>query len=402
MTEIVTLRAERFVAGGAALARCDDGRRALVTGALPGELVAASVRRARRDMVHADTVDVLDASTDRVVPPCPAVALGCGGCSWQHVGPAAQRAGKRDIVTDALRRLGGIPDPPVAEVETLAPWAYRTSLRVAVSGGRVGLRRANSHDVVPLDRCPLAAPAIDAALASVHVEPTVDTAGGHTRRSPEVTLRVVPGRDGVVAVHDPAQAVTVPTAVVVAADRNTPDDPETDLVATVDGHTLRVPVRAFFQPHLDAAAWLAAEVVDALEGHHDRVADLYGGVGLFASFVEADEVLVVEQHPAAARAAAANLAHRDATVVRGDVAATDLGVVDAVVADPSRDGLGRDAVRRIDDSGASTVVLVSCDPAALGRDARLLRDAGFWLETVQPMDQFGQTPHVEVVSRFTR
>src|SRR4029077_4132374 len=93
-------------AGGEGVGRLGDGRAVFVRGALPGERVRIAVTEEKHRFARADLVEVLEAAEERVVPPCPRVADGCGGCDWQHVAPAAQRVLKGRIVTDALRRIG--------------------------------------------------------------------------------------------------------------------------------------------------------------------------------------------------------------------------------------------------------------------------------------------------------
>jgi 23S rRNA (uracil1939-C5)-methyltransferase len=169
---------------------------------------------------------------------------------------------------------------------------------------------------------------------------------------------------------------------------------------------LEVPVRSFFQPHADAPASLVQLVRDAV---HDvdvdpstrRLADLYCGVGLFAATVPAGSVVAVERDRAASAAASRNLGAR-ARVITQPVERLAIGPVDVVVADPSRTGLGRAGVDAIARTDAALVALVSCDPASFARDARLLTDAGYELERTVPVDQFGQTSHIEVVGRFAR
>jgi 23S rRNA (uracil1939-C5)-methyltransferase len=141
----------------------------------------------------------------------------------------------------------------------------------------------------------------------------------------------------------------------------------------------------------------------------DVLVDLYGGVGLFAGTIgrRFRTVVSVEEHAAASDDAIVNLAHLDDShVVQEDVdtwrphARTLRGRDVGVVADPSRRGLGRDGVATIATLAPSVLVLVSCDAASLGRDARLLREAGLVLQSSIVVDLFPQTPHVEVVSRF--
>ncbi|HEY3832665.1 MAG TPA: class I SAM-dependent RNA methyltransferase [Acidimicrobiia bacterium] len=357
-----------MVAGGTALGRLADGRRALIRGALPGEVVRARLTRQQKGVVHADIEEVLEPAPERVEPPCPMVAAGCGGCDWQHIDETAQPRFKRDIVVDALAHIGRLADAPVDVPVALRARKYRTTIRgVATADGMLGLHRTRSHEPVPIRGCLIAHPRLRDVIDSETFTP-----------GREVTLRVA--TDGTVG----RDADTVRMRV-----------------HSVD---LEVPVRSFFQPHADAPARLAELVRDAL-GDVDtttrRLADLYCGVGLFAATVPAASVVAVERDRAASAAAKRNLgAH--ARVITQPVERADIGPADVVVADPSRTGLGRAGVDTIARTNAALVALVSCDPASFARDARLLTDAGYELERAVPVDQFGNTSHIEVVGRFAR
>src|SRR5829696_89671 len=148
------------VAGGAALARDPDGRVVFVAGALPGERVAIEVTEARKDFGRARVLEVLDPSVDRVAPPCPHLAHGCGGCDLQHLSAGAQPELKRSIVVDALRRIGRLPhaEDLVRLGPALPATGYRTTVRGAVVDGRFGFRAAASHAVVDVDHCLVAHP----------------------------------------------------------------------------------------------------------------------------------------------------------------------------------------------------------------------------------------------------
>ncbi|MGH9223880.1 MAG: TRAM domain-containing protein, partial [Acidimicrobiales bacterium] len=118
-----------MAAGGSALARLEDGRVVFVDGAVPGDVVSARLTEEKRDFARATIVDVLEPSPDRVAPPCPALAAGCGGCTWQHVAPAAQGRLKAEIVADALRRIAKLADPPAPTTWPLDGPALRTTAR---------------------------------------------------------------------------------------------------------------------------------------------------------------------------------------------------------------------------------------------------------------------------------
>lgn len=371
-----------MAAGGDAVARDDDGRVVFVTGALPGELVRAAVTDEKRDYARSHVVEVLDPSPDRVAPPCPELAKGCGGCQWQHVALAAQRDLKAGIVSDALRRFGRIQDVPLAETIALPADGYRTSLRAAVVDGRAGYRRARAHEVVPVEECLVAHPLVADLL--VH---------GRYRGATEVVLRCGARTGERLAAPDPAG-----TPIDVPADVRTDHMHE-----EAAGRRWRISAPSFFQSRPDGADALAALVVAAADEMPDvgRVADLYSGVGLFAGAL-ADKgwsVTAVEGSAPAVADAEANLGGV-AAVVHADVTRWSATPADLVVADPSRDGLRRRGVDVVAATGADRVVLISCDAAAAGRDAGLLRDAGYDLIAVTPVDLFPHTAHVEAVAVY--
>jgi 23S rRNA (uracil1939-C5)-methyltransferase len=379
----VDVRVERLVAGGRGLARLVDGRVAFVEGALPGELVRAEVVGTRRDFAEADTVEVLEASPARVEPPCPMVALGCGGCSWQHVDPVAQAALKADIVRDALRRTGHLPEATIEVAPALPTERFRTTLRMAVDdAGRSGFRRRSSHDVVPVERCLVAHPALD------------DLVGRPYRGVTEVTMRAsaATGERTVSLRHGDGPIAEPPPEASARA-----------IHEYVDGVRLKVSARSFFQTRADGAHALVDQVRAATGvGSAGRIVDAYAGVGLFAATVGRDaSVTAIERSPSSCRDARENLAGR-AKVIEGDVARWRATPADVVVADPSRQGLGRTGVEALVAARPSTFVLVSCDPVSLARDTALLREHRFVHRRSVVVDLFPHTPHVETVTTFER
>ena len=388
--------------GGDGVGREPSGRVVFVQGALPGEVVTAELVTEHRDHARAVVVAVSEPSPARVVPPCPFVPAGCGGCGWQHVEPEAQRSSKVDMVAEALRRLGGVPDPVVAEGPRLATTGYRTTLRGAADHeGRFGLRAARSHALVAVPGCLVAHPSVVEILADGRFPPGSEVTVRVGARTGERLVVVDVAGAGVVADGD----VSVPEGVRVVSGAELAAGKRAWLHEEVAGVRLRVSARSFFQAGPDAAEALVAAVSEAVgdvvEG--SRFADLYGGVGLFAATVgRRAHVELVEASASSAADARINLRGLDARVVRSDVARWRTRRMDAVVADPPRAGLGRAGVRAIAATRAPRVVLVSCDAGALGRDARLLRGAGYVPERSTLVDVFRHTPHVEVVTRFSR
>jgi 23S rRNA (uracil1939-C5)-methyltransferase len=404
---VVRLAIERLVAGGDALARQADGRIVFVPGALPGEVVDVRILGMKRDFGRGELVDVVEPSAHRVAAPCPARALGCGGCDWQHLAPHAQLDAKVEIVREAMRRTARLPDAVVAPGATVDPWAYRTSMRFSVDAdGRPSLRRARTNDDIALDGCPIAHPALAALL------PTLRLPGAD-----EVSLRVSAATGERTAWWEPEHVVAAGLPADVAAGAGA------TLVERIAGVDLRVSAPSFFQSG-PAAAELLVQAVRSAGGDElrdaRRLVDAYGGVGLFAATVapNAAHVVLVEGSPSACADARINLAGRSASIIEspvelaGELAglpAADLrpgdagpSCADVVIADPSRQGLGADAVGVVARWGAPVLVLVSCDPVSLARDAALLAQAGYRHTVTTVLDLFPQTHHVEAVTRFER
>jgi len=384
----IVVRAEKMAAGGDAIAHLDDGRVVFVRGALPEELVAIDLVQSKKDFARGELAEVVEASPIRVDPPCPAHAAGCGGCTWQHVDPAAQLDLKATVVVDALRRTARLPDAAVVVGSAVPAWAYRTSLRLAVGrGGRLGLRGRHSHDVVELGGCPISHPSLSELLAVLR-------ASG----SGEVSLRVsaATGERSAHVVEGVVELTNVPADVEIGADAA--------IHETVAGRSLRISAASFFQSGPAAAELLVTAVREAIGDTADvgSIVDAYGGVGLFAGALTARTTTVVEASRPACADARVNLADRRADVVCTQVERWRPRRADVVVADPSRSGLGRQAVAVLAGTAARRMVLVSCDPVSLARDAALLGEVGYRHVRSTVFDLFPQTHHVEVVTTFDR
>ena len=391
------------MAEGKVLGHESSGRVVLAAGGLPGEVVRVQVERARPTLLEGAVVAVESASPLRVVPPCPHVAAGCGGCDLQHLAVASQVSLKVDVVADALRRLGRIDDPPVHAGAVVDAVGHRTTLRLGVDGdGRPGFRRRASHEVEVVDDCLVAHPRL------------VELLGARFVGADEVVLRTSVATGARLAVVDPgADGCTgLPADVVVVGRDQLDAGAPVAITEVVRGQRLRVSADSFFQSG-PAAAALLADAVAAAGGSDlaaaSTVVDAYGGVGLLSAVLGADGAVaagahwvVVERSSSSAADARVNLAGRAASVVEVAVEAWDPVAADVVVADPARAGLGAEAAAVLAGSGAGVVVLVSCDAAALGRDASLLAEHGFRLDRAEVLDLFPHTHHVEVVSRFER
>jgi tRNA/tmRNA/rRNA uracil-C5-methylase (TrmA/RlmC/RlmD family) len=385
---LLELTVERVAPGGDCVAHAADGRVVFVRGALPGERVRVRVIDENKRLLRAETVEVLEASADRVSPPCPLAVPGrCGGCDWQHTTVPVARELKGQVLREQLTRLGGV-DPGAVTVEA-APsspdglgWRTRVQVSVGRDGSR-GLLRHRSHAVERVRHCPI-------------THPLVEEAGAWRADGPEAH-RVA---------HQPrlrvAFAASPTTGAVVIDDDGT-------LVHRALGHDFRVSGGGFWQVHPDAPQLLVDAVLDALAPQPgERALDLYAGAGLFSYALASRGVGVtaVEVLPSAAVDARVNCAGIDVTVHAAEVEHAFAGELadvraDLVVLDPPRTGASPQIMRQIAAARPRAIAYVSCDGATLARDLRAAAEAGYRLERLRAFDLFPMTAHLECLALLT-
>jgi tRNA/tmRNA/rRNA uracil-C5-methylase (TrmA/RlmC/RlmD family) len=431
--------------GGWCVAREPGGRVVFVRHALPGERIRARITDTTAKFARAEAVEILQASPDRIEPPCPhARPDGCGGCDWQHATPQAQRRLKAEVIRQQLRRIAGL-DREIT-VEPLpgdgGGLGWRTRIRLSVGpGGAAGLVKHRSHEVVEVGACPLAHPLVPVSgitgqrwqqVSSLAV--TVSPGSGERAAivTPAAGRRRAAGGGGAETTAPPAARAAAMLAgladTVLASGRGgrlTALRGRGYLHQHAAGRTWRVGPGTFWQVHPGAADTLTAAVLAALRPAAGDVAlDLFCGAGLFAgALAEAvgpgGAVIGIESDRGAVRDARHNLRRLPwARIHHGDVAtvldrqtgpASEAGLA---VLDPPRAGAGRAVIERLlgprpGDRGTGgretggrlrRVAYVSCDPATLARDIAVFGELGWQLAGLRAFDAFPMTHHVECVA----
>lgn len=405
--------------GPHAVARA-DGKVLFVRGGAPAEEVEILVREDHRRFAFADVLRVIEPSPQRRVAPCPYLPR-CGGCPWQHLEYQAQLEAKRAIVVEHLRRIAGLDVAVEPVLSTPLELGYRHRLRLRAEKGRVGFYAGGSHDLVEVEACLLAAPAVGAAIPiAAELARVLKT---RVRRveivAPDESGRrlvlIVEAEGRWVEADEKACRAWLERHEVVAGlllnGRGWRRSWGETTLAMAGPGTKQVNVQAgtFTQVNPEANRILVQTVLELaqpLQGK--RVLDLYAGSGnLSLPFAEAGaRVTAVEQSARAAADAEAAAQQRglgDYRVVseRAEIAARTLiergERFDLVVLDPPRSG-ARELVEPILALRPQSIIYVSCDPATLARDLGGLRSA-YRVDRVQPIDMFPQTYHVETVVR---
>jgi 23S rRNA (uracil1939-C5)-methyltransferase len=353
----------------------------------------------------------------RATPVCPHFGS-CGGCVAQHMPDALYVAWKRAIVVDAFRHRG--IEAPVGELVRI-PLASRRRITVYARRYRknlhLGFYRAATHYIVDVAECPIAVPQLVAALPALRemLEPVLSgqAEAGITllATSAGVDVHIVFIYLEAVRRHYPRMAALAAQYgfARLTVGRDTLVEARQPLL-TFGGVEVAVPPGAFVQAVEASEREMVRRVLDAT-GRAKRVADLFCGVGTFTfPLARKARVLAVDDDKAAiaALSAAARRAQglkpietkvRD--LFRMALSAKELEGFDAVVFDPARSG-AEDQAAQLARSKVPVVVAVSCNPATLARDARILLDGGYRLRDVTPIDQFLFAAHVEAVAVFAR
>jgi 23S rRNA (uracil1939-C5)-methyltransferase len=387
---------EKLVFGGDGLARLGT-QAVFVPFAATGDRLRVRIVELERNFARAVIEEVLTAAPERRTPPCPHFGV-CGGCQLQHLAYPAQLAAKAEFVRESLRRLGQIEWPGEIAVRAAAEFGYRARAELKVQHEadgqpRIGYFKAGTHEVCEVGNCPILLPAANRELQRLHAEPTLisnDATRVHlTVGDDEVFVTPATGED--------AKAGDV-DALGTARQR-------------IAGVNYGFGARTFFQSN----RLLVEELVRAVAaGRSGKLAvDLYAGVGLFSlqlaqSF---EQVCAVEGNRLAATHGVENARANGLANVRYENVSVEAWLKykaaeqprpELVVLDPPRAGVGATVIERLAALAPPQLVYVSCDPATLARDLRMLTAYGYGIAAITAFDMFPQTFHIETVVELQR
>lgn len=363
---MITITIHDLARGGAGVARDESGRVIFVPYTAPGDKVRVRVTDAKKNYAQAELVEVLEPSPQRVKAPCPVFGR-CGGCQWQHLPYELQWKTKVGGVLQALSRvqvtLPGAPEELPAE----RVWEYRNRVQMRGAGQELGFFEAGSNNRVPVDRCAIARPEINAVWEEVRAE------GARLPRSYKVEVEVM--ADGSI------------------------------LKSWNSAHGAQGFRQVHDEQNLKLQNWVAQNLTPG-----GRLLDLFGGsgnlsLGLRGKMTGIDcvdtgaprdsgQMPGYSFHQAAASKWIAKKASQP-SVAR----------YQSAIVDPPREGLGSDAsviISSLELLGVTELVAVGCDPDAWARDLSRFIKAGWRLEKAAVLDLFPQTPHVESLALLRR
>ncbi len=351
----ITIEPSELVAGGAALARV-DGLPIFVTNIVPGDVAVVTVTEAKKGFARGELLRIVRPSALRRAEPCP-IAGECGGCDWTALRLDAQLAAKQRILTESLRRIGKINEHPPIAIHP-SPLNYRLRSRLHRDGDAVGFYAVGSHRVVPLAReCEVVG--METALHPKEGE-TWEIDGHRITDERELTIRV-------------------------------------------DEFTYRLSTSSFFQVNRH----LLSTLLRLVRGHAERVRqkrlaiDLFTGVGFFSLPLAKmfEKVIAVEgSHVRFLR----ENAPANVQVVHAPAESFEPPDAEFIFLDPPRAGVKSGVIDAIGRHAVEMICYLSCDPVTFSRDASRLIASGWRLSTLDLLDLFPNTHHVETLASFER
>jgi 23S rRNA (uracil1939-C5)-methyltransferase len=404
LSQVLELTLENPAYGGDAIGHLPDGRAVFVPFGIPGEMVKIRVVLEKKNYARGELLEVLEPSPFRIQPRCLHFAA-CGGCHYQHISYEQQLVLKRQILQDQLQRIGGLENPPVEPVLPSADiFNYRNQIRFHLSREhRLGFIHANQEGVLEIKECHLPQEKLNEIWPLLDVESGTDISS--------IGMRIGYEDDVILTLESPHlftaefNVESLPVSVVHISPESEQILAGTDYtIIQVKGRNFKVSAQSFFQVNTLLAEQMVAMVEKLIPSGTALVLELYSGVGLFSAFIagKVGKLVAVEASESAGEDFIVNLDEfENVDLYQGKVEdiLPSLNLEPSLVlVDPPRTGLNKNVLERIISLKPDQIIYISCDPATLARDSRILIAGGYDPTKFLPFDYFCQTYHIEILS----
>lgn len=400
-----------------------------ISGGVPGDKLLVRITQIKKNYAIAEAVEVLSASSHRCQPPCVHFTEGCGGCQWQHITYEHQLHWKKEIVKQALRRIGKLESIPEIETHEMCPSLhYRNKLRLFPTGDSgmsgafaLGMRRVGSHEVVPIKECLISTHIVNSLSPMFRGEifSTGDRLNEVNIRSSDkyqqIMVSCTYNRDGHKIATDIDRLSHTPGIISIfyriASRKFILGYGEPNIMEEVCGIEYKIDPYCFFQINIAGLEVLIDLVKEFAGGDNHFILDAHCGVGTFALQMAdlSDAVWGIDVSSPAITLAQSNAADNGVTNVycrKGTIAdvmetfaneSRDISI-DLAILDPPRRGCEKADLKALIHSQPGKVIYISCNPTTLARDLHDLSKAGYRLQRLAMVDMFPMTYHLEVVA----
>lgn len=403
-----------------------DGFVVFVGDTVTGDRALARISQVKKNHAIADLIDIISPSSYRCKPPCIHASEGCGGCQWQHITYEYQLQSKAEIIRQALRRIGKLEKIPEIEVKRMeTPLHYRNKLTLfrEKNSGKFGTLKPGTHEVVPIRKCPVSTPMIN-AMKPVFQGRAFSKEGGigkvnirSSDKDGQVMLLFVSQRKKFIKETDIIAASKLPGVVSIFScvesrgkylEKFLLKYGEPVIKEEVRGIEYKIGPECFFQVNKSGLTELIELVREFAGTDNNLIVDAHCGIGTFALQVAdlCNTVTGIDVSLPAIALAQSNARDNGITNATFSVnkAKNLLGEqlrhskVDLVILDPPRQGCEKDDLQGLIQAQPKKVIYVSCNPTTLARDLHEFINAGYELLKLAMVDMFPMTYHLEVVA----
>jgi 23S rRNA (uracil1939-C5)-methyltransferase len=404
LSKLFELTLENPAYGGDTVGRLPDGRAVFVPFAVPGETVRIRIIEDKKKFARGELLEVVEPSPERIAPRCQHFG-DCGGCHYQHLAYDQQLSIKGKILRDQLQRIGRLENPRVAAViPSPGEFNYRNQVKFQLSSSKKpGFFRAQKRGVLEIKECHLPGEPLNEVWPLIEIDADATISSLVLRLGLQDDILLALQSD--LPFNEEFNIETMPISVVHLG----PDQVEVlaggdHIFIQVRDRQFRVSARSFFQANTQLAEQMVSRIEAELPENPGLVLELYSGVGLFSAFIapRSDRLIAIESADSAADDFVYNLDQFDnVELYHGPVEAIlpDLHInPEVVLVDPPRTGLSKLVIESILSMQPDMLLYISCDPATLSRDSKLLVAGGYLPQEFIPFDFFPQTFHIETLS----
>lgn len=441
----IDLKIDSLAYGGEGVGK-HEGMTVFVADAAPGDTLKVEIVSAKKNFAKGEIVEIVEPSPDRVKPFC-ALANACGGCQWQHIDYPAQLKAKKQIVEDSLNRIGKLDIPVNDVIPSPDIKEYRCKIQYPTAQTKVSKRflmgyfKKGTHDIVNIKYCPIQPDTVNKIAEFIKEQALILGLSAYHEKSHRGLIRhtvfrysssdknmllifVINAKEVPEELNELANLVKnqFGDIVGVLASFNTAKSNvifgdttvllrgQDFIEENLEGRKFKISAGSFFQVNPPSAVNIFNTVKNIIEERlkTPTLLDVYSGVGSFSIWLKdiASKITAIEEYPAAVSDAKENITLNDAqniNIIEGNaqVALTELveknEKFDAVILDPPRKGCEPEAIEAVAQLADKYIIYVSCNPATLARDLKILKEKGFTPEFAQPVDMFCHTYHIESI-----
>lgn len=405
----IKINIEKLVYGGDGFTHIGS-RACFVANAVPGDEIIAEIKNIKKQYLNASIKKIIKYSTKRIAPPCP-YHMNCGGCQWQHIDYEYQLHWKQEILNESLERIGNLSDIKINKIiPSSNEFSYRTRTIMQLDNKKTlpGYFMRNSHKIIPIKSCMLLEEPMNKALHDL--SGTIHKVASSQKVNNLELLYLKKAQKIIISFNSSSYRKRIKPLIYDCDQKGIIE--KADLIEEINGLNFIRSQRRFYQINYQQNINMIKFVnLFFSELDNPDILDLYCGCGNFSLFlakngakisgIDFDEKVIQE---AVKNTKANNI--KNCSFKAYDLSKRNANIYksrhNGVLLNPPRTGATKNVLEHILSINPEVIVYVSCNPATLSRDLKILLDKNYKISEIQPLDMFPQTYHIETIVKLTK